>query len=209
MHPFEIICVAVGLGMDAMSVCMAIGVKWNGPHQKFRLAWHMGLFQFLMPVLGWLAGNGLAGTLRSIGGYLAAALVLGVGAKMLWEAIKTHPGEVSQEIEEGIEHAAERLHITHPKQPPQAKDPTRGWSLMALSIATSLDALVVGFSLGLQGQQIWLSSVVIGITAGAMSLIGVVVGKRLGEALGKPAEILGAAVLILLGVLFLWKTITG
>ena len=84
------------------------------------------------------------------------------------------------------------------------RDPTRGLSLMALSVATSLDALVVGFSLGLKGAGsiVW-PSLVIGITAAGMSLAGVVVGKRLGARFGKPAEIAGAVVLILLAVSFL------
>ena len=54
MPMYQILVVALGLGMDAMSVCMGVGVRWHGPGQKLRLAWHMGLFQFLMPILGWL-----------------------------------------------------------------------------------------------------------------------------------------------------------
>lgn len=189
----EALAVAVGLGMDAMSVSMGIGVTWNGPRQKFRLAWHMGLFQFMMPVLGWLAGKQLAGVLATYGAYVAAVLVFAVGGKMLYEALKSHPGAVA----EGIEHEAE--HLAH-----KPKDPTKGWSLMVLSVATSLDALVVGFSLGLQGQAIWLTSLIIGVVAAAMALAGVTVGQKIGERFGKPAEIFGAVVLMLLGVSFLW-----
>ena len=179
--------------MDAMSVCMGIGVRWHGPHQRFRMAWHMGLFQFLMPILGWLGGEHLARFLVNIGGYIASALVLLIGIKMLYEALKSHPGAVA----ESAEHAAERAVHMHPN------DPTRGWSLVMLSVATSIDALVVGFSLGLkQTSDIWLSAAVIGFVAAGMALAGIVIGKRLGERLGKAAEIIGAAVLIALGLIF-------
>jgi putative Mn2+ efflux pump MntP len=75
---------------------------------------------------------------------------------------------------------------------------------MALTVATSLDALVVGFSLGLKGASsiVW-PSLVIGVIAAAMSLAGVMVGKSLGDRFGKPAEIAGAVVLMLLAVSFL------
>ncbi len=190
----ETLLLALGLGADAMSVCMAVGVKWHGPKQKFRLAWHMGFFQFLMPILGYFAGSRLAGLLSGVGKYVAAALVFAVGVKMLLEAIKSHPGAVA----EGIEHTAEReLHV-------RAKDPTRGWSLIGLSLATSIDALVVGFSLGLRGRAIWLISIVIGVVAALMALVGVAIGRRVGAALGRPAEILGAIVLMALGVSFIW-----
>ncbi|MFP4106151.1 MAG: manganese efflux pump MntP family protein [Phycisphaerae bacterium] len=189
----KIIGLGIGLGMDAMSVSMAVGVKWHGPHQKFRLSWHMGLFQFMMPIIGWLVGSSLAGLLSSVGKYVAAVLVIALGVKMLYEAIREHAGAVAEHAEEEAE---ELLHI-------KRKDPTRGLSLILLSIATSIDALVVGFSLGLKGDSIWGASVVIGIVAGVMSLAGVVIGKRAGEKFGKPAEIVGAAVLILLGVSFM------
>ena len=192
MHYAEVLAIAVALGMDAMSVCMAIGVRWHGPRQKFRLAWHMGLFQFLMPILGWLAGRQLAHRLADIGQYIAAALLLAVALKMLYEALRSRPGAVAEQAE----HLAEKeLHVP--------RDPTRGWSLLALALATSIDALVVGFSLGLVGRQIYLASIVIGLVAALMALAGVVIGKRLGRALGRPAEIVGAIILMALAVSFI------
>ena len=197
MHIHDIFLMAGGLGMDAMSVCMGIGVTWHGPRQRFRLAWHMGLFQFMMPILGFFAGQKLADLLRTWGSYVSAILVFGIGAKMLLEALKSHPGAVA----ESAEHAAQKqMHI--------AKDPTRGWSLVVLSIATSLDALVVGFSLGIAnvhaGWDVCWASIIIGLVAAAMALAGVLVGKHAGQALGKKAEIVGAIFLMLLGVSFLW-----
>ena len=194
MDFLKVMAIAVGLGMDAMSVCMAVGVKWHGPRQRFRLAWHMGLFQFLMPLAGWAVGSGVAGMLAGVGRYVAAVLVFAVGVKMLYEALKSHPGAAA----EGAEHFVEEHAHLHPK------DPTRGWSLVLLSVATSIDALVVGFSLGLKGQGIWLASAIIGLVAAGMALAGVAIGKRIGKALGRPAELAGAVVLMVLGVSFLW-----
>ena len=187
MLPLEALGLALGLGADAMSVCVAVGVRWHGPGQKFRLAWHMGLFQLLMPILGWLAGQRLAALLHGIGRYVAAALVAAIGFKMLYEALRSRPGGL-----------AGRLSAT------QRRDPTRGWSLLALSLATSIDALVVGFSLGLRGRGIWQASIIIGLVAALMALIGVSVGRRLGAAFGTRAEIGGALVLLGLAVAFLW-----
>ena len=191
MHPVTIILIAVGLGADAMSVCTAVGVKWHGPRQKFRLAWHMGLFQFLMPLIGSALGRQLAGLLRDVGVYVAGVLVAGIGLKMLIEAWKGRPGAAG----EAVEHAVEGTH---------RKDPTRGWSLMALSVATSLDALVAGVSLGLRGQAILIPSIVIGLVAALMSLLGVILGQTVGRAFGRWAEVVGAIVLIGLGVSFPW-----
>jgi len=192
MPLYQVLALAVGLGMDAMSVCMAIGVRWHGGRQKFRLAWHMGLFQFLMPLLGWLAGKPLAAVMKTVGTYAAAVLVFAIGAKMLYEVIRAAPGAVA----EGVEHAAQHgLHV-------KPNDPTRGWSLVGLSVATSIDALVAGFSLGLRGENIWTASLVIGVVAGLMALAGVVAGKRIGKALGRPAEIAGAVILMALAVVF-------
>jgi putative Mn2+ efflux pump MntP len=203
MSAVGVIAMAVGLGMDAMSVSAAVGVRWHGRRQRFRLAWHMGLFQFLMPIIGWAAGSRLAGPLQAVGPYVAAALVFAVGAKMLYESLRSRPGAV----EEGIGRA-----VSRGSAPPAggegsaASDPTRGWSLVALSVATSLDALVVGISLGLKGAgAIWWTSAAIGLVAAGMSLTGVATGRFAGRALGRWAEVVGAVVLMGLGVSFpLW-----
>ena len=185
----ETLGLAVGLGADAMSVCVAVGVRWHGRRQKFRLAWHMGLFQSIMPILGWLAGQRIATLLAGVGGYLAAALVGAVGCKMLYEALKSRPASLAERV--GAAAAPRR-------------DPTRGWSLVALSLATSIDALVVGFSLGLRGRGIWQASVIIGLVAALMALVGVNLGRRLGAAIGARAEIAGAVILLGLAAAFIF-----
>ena len=86
----------------------------------------------------------------------------------------------------------------------KASDPTRGWSLLLLSLATSIDALVVGISLGLKGHAIWQASIFIGLGAALMAILGVTIGKRAGKAFGRKAEFIGAVVMMGLGVSFLW-----
>ncbi len=192
MHILSVAGLAVGLGADAMSVSAAVGVRWHGRRRTFRLALHMGLFQFFMPILGWLAGRRLAGPLQAIGTYVAAAMIFALGLKMLIEAIRAGPA-LADEAEEAIERR-----ITHHR-----RDPTRGCSLLMLAFATSIDALVAGFSLGLRGEQIYTASVIIGAVAAGMSVLGVTIGKQAGKAFGRAAEITGALILMGLGIAFL------
>ena len=116
--------IAVGLAMDAFAVSIAAGLAVNAvtPRHVFRIGFHFGLFQFIMPVLGWLAGGQLAAYFGDYDRWVAFALLAYVGGRMLWEA----RGE---------------------KKAENGRDPTRGLMLVTLSIATSLDALAVGVSM--------------------------------------------------------------
>ena len=194
MSLLTIILLAVGLGMDVMSVCAAIGVRWHGPRQILRLALAMGAFQFGMPILGYFIGLQLAGPLSQWGCYIASALLAALGVKMLIEAIRNRPASTADEIDVAVEHA---LHM-HPE------DPTHGHSLIILSIATSLDALVAGFSLGITDASIWSVCVIIGIASALMAVGGVLLGRFVGKMIGRPAEFVGAAVLIGLAIKFLF-----
>ena len=98
----KIVLLALGLGMDAMSVCMAVGVRWHGWRQRVRLAVAMGAFQFGMPLAGWVLGDRLAGLLSTWGRWIAAAAMMLIGLKMLWEAIRSHPGATAEAIEHEV-----------------------------------------------------------------------------------------------------------
>jgi putative Mn2+ efflux pump MntP len=198
MHCINMILIAVGLGADAMSICMGIGIRWNTGRHRFRLAWHMGFFQFIMPIIGWSIGERVAGAVASVAPYVAGSLIIFIGLKMLYEAITSKPGDLAQKEEHAFERAVEKAGAR------TGKDPTRGWSLVFLSVATSLDALVVGFSLGIKNVNIWGASILIGFTAAAMALAGVIIGKHVGMKLGRFAELAGAFVLIALGISFMF-----
>ena len=162
----------------------------------------MGLSQFLMPCIGFTIGKPLASVLSTYGKFAAAALVFGLGAKMLYEALNSHPGAVAEKVEEAEERLIAKM----------TTDPTRGWSLLAITVATSLDALVVGFSLGIKSgpaasytwSHLLYDSAIIGLIASLMALVGINIGQRLGKTFGKPAEIVGAIVLIALAIGFIF-----
>ncbi len=82
----------------------------------------------------------------------------------------------------------------------QKNDPSRGWTLVLLAFATSIDALAIGFSLGVVGVTIWYPAVVIGVVTGLISWLGIFLGNRLGQKFGKRMEIIGGIILILIGI---------
>ncbi len=177
MNWLELLGISLSLAMDAFAVSIAAGLTVapvTGRH-TFRIAFHFGLFQFLMPVLGWAAGRQVAGWMERWDHWIALALLSYVGGKMLWEACR--------EKKTGLK-----------------GDPTRGWMLVTLSLATSLDALAVGFGMALFGVSVWLPAVVIGVVAGTLSTIGILFGGRLGTRWGRWAEAGGGSVLILIGM---------
>jgi putative Mn2+ efflux pump MntP len=171
--------IAVGLAMDAFAVAIATGIVLGqvSGRQTFRLAFHFGLFQFLMPVIGYLAGMTVERWIREYDHWLAFALLGFIGGKMVYEGMRG--GE-----EEGN----------------GGKDPTRGMSLVMLSVATSIDALAVGVSLGvLHSEAIIYPGIVIGIVACTFTAAGLHLGKRLGTVFGKRMEVAGGLVLIGIG----------
>ncbi len=176
MNILEILLIALSMAMDAFSVCIGAGTqaRTNGPRPTFRLAFHFGLFQFLLPVIGWLAGTTVERYIASFDHWIAFALLAFVGIRMIRSGL--NPGE--------------ELH---------RNDPSRGWTMVLLSIAVSIDALAVGLSLGLVGVFVWYPAIVIGVVTGLMSWLGLRIGNRLGVKSGKRMEIVGGIVLILIG----------
>jgi putative Mn2+ efflux pump MntP len=173
----SIIGIAVGLALDAFAVSVAAGLNLAQVTYRhvFRLAFHFGLFQFLMPILGWLAGKQLAEYIKACDHWIAFGLLGYVGGKMLWEARGEKPaGAVA--------------------------DPTRGLLLVTLSLATSIDALAVGLSLALLGVSILLPSIIIGVVTASLCTAGILFGARIGSRWGRYAEIAGGILLIAIGL---------
>jgi putative Mn2+ efflux pump MntP len=168
---------AVGLGVDAFSVAISIGAandkrSWA---PVLRLAAAFGIFQFVMPIIGWLAGLTVVEIIASFDHWIAFALLALVGGKMIWEGF---------EKESDVGKA----------------DQTRGWPLLLLSIATSIDALAVGFSFSILKNPILFPAVIIGIVCFVMTTVGMIFGKVLAKLFGKKVEIFGGLVLIAIGV---------
>lgn len=168
---------AFGLAMDAFAVAIAVGVALGRPtsRQFFRLAFHFGLFQFMMPVIGWFAAEGASSVLASIDHWVALGLLSFIGGKMILEALRGDHEQVKG-------------------------DPTRGASLVMLSVATSIDAFAVGLSLKAAGVTLWFPCIAIGVCAASMTFLGMKLGRRGASRLGQRAEIAGGIVLVLIGI---------
>ena len=190
MSWLNIVGLAVGLAMDAFAVSVAAGLTVGRVTRRhvFRVAWHFGLFQFLMPVLGWLAGTAVAEHIRAYDHWAAAGLLGLIGGKMLHEAWRGGHGGAG---------AGPR------------RDPTRGVTLVVLSIATSIDALAVGVTVAFLDVSIWLPSAVIGVVAGALSAVGITFGGRIGPRRRRWAEAAGGAVLLAIGARILIAHLLG
>ncbi|MGA2586652.1 MAG: manganese efflux pump MntP family protein [Candidatus Aminicenantales bacterium] len=179
MSFFFVLGVALSLAADAFAVSVGLSLGRSGltRRQSFRLAFHFGLFQFMMPVAGWAAGRSFVGLIGGFDHWVAAALLVFVGGKMIVESFHE-------------EKRSER----------KAVDATRGFSLVVLSLATSLDALAVGFSLAALHVPIVYPAAVIGVVCFSITLIGTRIGPGLGKIAGKWADIAGGAVLILIAI---------
>ncbi|NNG00705.1 MAG: manganese efflux pump [Desulfobacteraceae bacterium] len=180
MHLLNLYAIAVALAMDAFAVAIATGVtlKSVSMRQTFRLAWHFGLFQALMPVIGWSAGLSIRDAIAQFDHWIAFVLLAYVGGGMIRSAFKMEKDENEQ------------------------KDPTKGMTMVMLSIATSIDALAVGFSLSIIHVSIWTPAVIIGVVAGVFTTAGIHLGKAISTTprFSKYAEGFGGVVLLLIGL---------
>ena len=173
MDLFSIFGTAWALAMDAFAVAavVAAGLHRLTFRHVFRLAWHFGFFQAAMPVVGWFGGTMVSSFLARFAYWIAAGLLASIGLRMIWESRTSHKRS-------------------------QTFDPTRGWSLVGLSIATSIDALAIGISIGLMGVSIWVPAAVIGIVTILITCVGISIGRTTGNVLGRWAEGVGGLVLI-------------
>lgn len=184
MDYLSVFAIAFALAMDAFAVSIAAGVvlKTVNRRQTIRLAWHFGFFQLAMPVIGWSAGNTVRALIENYDHWIAFALLLLVGGNMIREAFQTQqPGT-------------------------RGNDPTRGMSLVLLSVATSIDALAVGLSFSILDEAIWLPAIIIGCVAALCTGAGIHIGRYLGATsrIGKYADISGGLVLIAIGFKILY-----
>ena len=185
MDLLAIILIALALAVDAFAVALASGVSLCqvSSRQTFRLAFHFGFFQAMMNVIGWGAGLTVRELLAGIDHWLAFGLLALVAVKMIKDAIA------------GREEEAQKV------------DPTKGYTLVMLSVATSIDSLAVGLSFSVLKISIWLPAAIIGIVATLLTVIGLKLGCILGTAsrIGARAEIAGGLVLLGIGFNILYQ----
>ncbi|MEJ2634300.1 MAG: manganese efflux pump MntP family protein [Calditrichia bacterium] len=173
----EIIGLALGLAMDAFAVAISTGfiLPEISPRHYFRLSFHFGLFQALMPIVGWLAGRTVAEVIVQWNHWIAFALLAYVGGRMIYESFTN-------------------------REEKNPSDPTRGVRLVVLSVATSLDALAIGLSLAILGVDIILPAIYIGIITMVLTFLGMRLGRRLGRLFGSWVEKIGGVILIGIGI---------
>jgi putative Mn2+ efflux pump MntP len=173
----HIVALAFALAFDAFGVAIAVGIKLGKLDRwtVFRLSFHFGFAQFGMPIVGWLAGGSILSAIGAYGQWLAALVLLGVGMRLIWEQFR-------------------------PDDRQWKADPTRGASLLILMFATSIDALAAGLTLGLVGTSILYPTLIIGVVAAAMTILGLIFGQRLGLRFSRAAGVFGGLILIALAV---------
>ena len=185
MHTLTLIGTAFALAMDAFAVSIASGVslKRVSLRQTFRMSFHFGFFQALMPVIGWSGGLTVRSLIEQYDHWIAFLLLALVGGHMIRESFHSE------------------------KDKKEKNDPTRGITLIILSVATSIDALAVGLSLSILNISIWVPALVIGIVAAIATGVGLHIGKKVGTAshVGQYAELVGGIVLLLIGVRILYE----
>jgi len=188
MSSILILGVAVALAMDCFAVTlgMACGARGLTMKQAVRMGAFFGGFQFVMPVAGWFAGDKLLGFIRNFDHWVAFGLLALIGGRMIYESFGLSDDEKACR-----------------------PDQTKGMRLLVLSLATSIDALAVGLSLGVVRTTILLPAAVIGATSFVLTIAGAKLGPVAGRLAGRRAELLGGLILIGIGVKILFEHLAG
>ncbi|MDF1764630.1 MAG: manganese efflux pump MntP family protein [Oleibacter sp.] len=176
----EVIILAIALSMDAFAVSIGLGSKHTKKTSSLALmaGVYFGVFQALMPLIGYMGGKGVFGWIEAFAPWIAFFLLVLIGGKMIYESM-------SEGIEEDI------AKITHKV-------------MLVLAIATSIDAMAAGFSLTILDVNPFIACAIIGVTTLVFSWVGVFIGSKSGTWLESKAELFGGIVLLLIGVKMLF-----
>ena len=182
MGIIELLLTGVGLAMDAfaVSVCKGLSMKKINYGHAFMIALFFGVFQGMMPFLGWALGTQFKDYIVSVDHWIAFVLLAIIGGKMLKEAF-----ESGKEDEEKAEDDGGKLNYKE---------------LFLLAIATSIDALAVGVTFAFLNVNIYLAIAIIGVVTFLLSFVGVVIGNVFGSKFEKGAQIAGGVILIGIGL---------
>jgi putative Mn2+ efflux pump MntP len=177
MDFITIVFIAVALAMDAFAVSVASGAAYKQLHIKhtLRIAVFFGGFQAFMPLVGALAGLSFKEYIADYDHWVAFVILSAVGGKMIYESYKITEAQKNY-------------------------SPSNILVLLALSVATSIDALAIGITLSLVAASIVTAVIVIGLVTFLLSYLGVMLGKKFGHIFENKIEVVGGLVLIALGV---------
>ena len=178
MDLIAIFLIAVSLALDAfaVSVSSGISVPGFGWRQAVKMGCWFGVFQFLMPLLGWALGSSVSRYIEAVDHWIAFALLALIGGHMIADALRG--GDCG---EDAVTDLSNRR-------------------LFLLALATSIDALAVGVSLAFVDVNILLASAVIGVVAFVLAMLGGLLGRRLGCLFQRRATLLGGVVLVCIGL---------
>ena len=172
MSYIEIILIAVGLSMDAFAVAVSKGLSMKKNYKNsLIIAIYFGLFQALMPLIGYFLGFSFENIVTRIDHYIAFTLLLIIGLSMVLEK-----NEDSMDNKMDVK------------------------TMLLLSIATSIDALAIGVTFAFLNVNIFISILTIGIITSFISFFGVILGNKFGDKLKNKAQIFGGIILILTGL---------
>lgn len=179
MSFLELFLIAVGLSADAfsVSVCKGLNMRKLNLKHAYVIALFFGVFQAVMPLLGYLLGTGFSEYIEKYDHWIAFVLLAFIGGKMALEAIREKDGEAEEKT-----------------------DTLSIGELTVLAVATSIDALAVGITFAFLKVNILPSVLLIGVTTFALSLGGVLLGNRFGAKYKSKAEIAGGVILIFIGL---------
>lgn len=174
MGIIEIFLISIGLAMDAfaVSICKGLSMKKLNIRKMIIVGLYFGVFQAVMPLIGFFLGKGFESFVTSIDHWIAFILLLFIGANMIKEAFGDYE---------------------------EANDDTSFKVMVILAIATSIDALAVGITFAFLKVNIMLAVFLIGIITFGISALGVIIGNKFGNKFEKRAKLFGGAILILMG----------
>lgn len=186
MDYFTIIVLAIGLSFDsfAVSVCSGLSLPRIRFFQAVKLASVLAVFQAAMPLLGWLLESSVRRLVEPVDHWIAFGLLVIIGGKMIIENLGTAHNRI-------------------------IKNPLHLKVMLMLALATSIDALAVGFSMALLTANIFIAISIIGFVTFLAAMTGILIGKKTGPRVNKYAEILGGIILIAIGLKILVEHLWG
>lgn len=180
----DLILLAMALPMDAFAVSLGLGAKQRKHTVLIAIlaGVYFGVFQGMMPLLGYLSGCSVLGFIENIAPWVACIILLGLGGKMLYEAFGKDQDDDKDDSDD------------------ETKPPMSQKTMLTLAVATSIDAMAAGFTLNLMPINPWLACAIIAVVTGVLSFVGVFLGSQSGTWLESKAEIFGGFVLMFVGL---------
>jgi manganese efflux pump family protein len=184
MELITIFLIAVGLNFDSLAVSISTGLIVNQIRfkQAIRIAFVLALFQGSMPFIGWFLGSQVKDYIIAYDHWIAFVLLFIIGARMIYESLKKEEDK-------------------------KQLDPLKLSVMVGMAIATSIDALIVGVSFAFINVNIMFSVAIIGSLTFLVSMLGMLLGKKLGSFFGRKIEIVGGVILISIGIKILLEHI--